>query len=115
MPPLLHRPRARSLPPYFDAAAAPLLEEIAAILAGRCKVVWQLWMSECGYWWDYTDMQSARIETAWQADYTRVEVGHDGREDCWTVNFVAMTQVRTNDSNNTGNPRPVRRVYVTHR
>ena len=95
-------------------AAAPLLEEIAAILARRCKVVWQLYMSEWGYWWDYTEMQSARIESAWQAQHVRVEVGHDGYDDFWIINLVVLTQVRTNGPNNTARPRPVRRLLVTH-
>ena len=73
-------------------------------------------MHEWGYWWDYTEMQSARIESAWQADHARVEVGYDGCEDHWTVNLVALTQVRTNAPNNPRPvPRPVRRVVVTHR
>ena len=115
MPPLQDRPRARSAPPFFDEAADPQPEEVAALLAGRCKVVWQVYMHEYEYWWDYTDMQSARIESAWLADFARVEVGHDGGEDYWTVNLVALTQTRTNDINHTGIPRPVRRVLVTHR
>ena len=87
-------------------------EEVDGILHGRFWVLWQVYFAKWKVWVSYTPEQSKRIEAAWQAMATTVDVGWDADdEEGWPVNLVRMTQwdPHTETSN------PVMRILVTHK
>ena len=108
------RRRTRSLPARMRKTRTedPLEDEVDGILHGRCWVLWQVYLEDWDVWASYTPKQSNRIEAAWRAMATTVDVGwEDDDEEGWPVNLVSMTQWDPN----TETSRPVMRILVTHK
>ena len=111
MRPQRGRPRASSQPASHGTCSERTLEDVsAARLAQVYKVVWQVFLSDYGMWMDYGPSHMSRIERAWQADCSSLQLGDAEYDDLWTINLVSLHQV----NNWSETRRPVRRVLVTN-
>ena len=108
------RRRSRSVPARVRETRMedPLDEEVDGILHGRFYVLWQVYLAAWKVWASYTPEQSKRIEAAWQAMATTVDVGWDAdEEEGWPVHLVRMTQWDPHSETS----HPVMRILVTHK
>ena len=77
------------------------------ILAGRYKVQWQVYLQEWDCWKSYSISHNTRIEAAWQAGVSELDVGDDeSQRDSWNINLIDMLQ--RNISTGRSRPRRVR-------
>ena len=87
-----------------------LEDAAAAVLTRTYAVVWQVQLDDWGTWVDFAAQHSERLEAAWEAMASRVELGPRFRPDQWVVDLRQLTQ--TNQWSGTN--RNVRRVLVTN-
>ena len=82
----------------------------ATALVRTYHVVWQVEIDmEWSTWLDYPADQIRRVEAAWQAMATEVQVCETDWSDGWLLDLARLVQV-----SDSGTRRRIRRLLVTH-